>query len=190
MKRGGETQSYKQFCLRLGNLEKESGDIFFTRDYGHVMFHFLRYVRFSFVKNYMYFKTVWNSFENVLKYHFKNTTLWVKFTICKSHVVYLAQCPADRVRFSSHFYWGIIDKIVRCLQCTSWWFDICISCERISSIWLMQLLHIYLFCLVHWWFCLLRTFMFFSQKISVIQYIVINCYQLCFTLDLQSLFIL
>ena len=58
MKRGGETQSYKQFYLRLSNLEKESGGIFFTCDSGHVMFHFLRYVRFSCVKNYMYFKTI------------------------------------------------------------------------------------------------------------------------------------
>lgn len=172
MKRGVETQSYKQFYLRLSNLGKESG-VFFHLWLRTCDVSFSESIRFLLCCIHMYFKTIWNSFENVLKYHFKNTTLWVKFTICKSHVV-LAQCPADRVLFSSHFYWGIIDKIVRCLQCTSWWFDTCISCERISSIWLVQLLHIYLFVWLIGGFVLLRTFMFFSQKFSVIQYSVIN----------------
>lgn len=84
--------------------------------------------------------------------------------------------------FFFSFVWDISSKVVRYLKCTSWWFNVCIHCERMSppSYSLMHLSPHSCF------FSLVRTFKFYFQLYNTnFSYITSSP---CFVLDPVTLF--
>ena len=94
---------------------------------------------------------------------------------------------ADELKiFFFSFFCYIIDKTIKHLKCTMWWFDICIYCKITGPIELISISstsHIYFF------FFLVRTFKFysftkFSHTINILLSTIVTLY-----LDPQMLFI-